>query len=81
MNFSLHQTQRLIQLMKCPVHSKSVTVVESQSENGSSLKVSEICCEQFGGTIGAIVKTNLQQEIITQEKNKMNDLFTDIFKG
>jgi citrate lyase gamma subunit len=66
--------------MKCPVHSKTVTVIETLSETGPSLKVSDICCEQFGQTIRAILKTNLQQDIIKQERTKVKDIFTDIFR-
>jgi len=80
MNFSLHQTQRLIQLLKCPVHSKTVTVIEAHSETGPSLKVSAICCEQFRQTITVLVKTNLQQDLIEQEKINVKDISTRGFE-
>ena len=60
--------------MKCPLHSKTVTVIEIPLEGGSSLKVSNICCEQFGRTITAVMKTHLQEDLIKEDKTK--DIFS-----
>lgn len=65
--------------MRCPVHSKTVTVIEVLSETGPPLKVSNICCEQFSRTITAVMKTNLQHEMFKQGKTKSEGYFTDSF--
>ena len=67
--------------MKCPVHSKTVTVIETSSATRPSLEVSNICCEQFAQTITAIIKTNLQLDVLKEEKTKVKDIFTGSFRA